>query len=75
MQRQLDDEASTTPELSVPEGESPVPKEDPVVPARTIPRREAPSDAELRERQRLWWSERERFEAAKRKSRSPPEPK
>lgn len=75
MQRQLDDETPTTPELSVPEGEPPPPNAAPDVVARTIPRRDAPSDAELRERQRIWWSERERFEAAKRRSRSPPDPK
>lgn len=68
MQRQLSEPEPTPPA----EGPDPPPDRDPETseraPAeRSIPRADGPSDAALRERQRLWWRERERFEAAQRR--------
>lgn len=67
-QRQLDEDRPSEGDPTPPEETQP-PATEPEDRGPTIPRSDVPSDAQLRERQRVWWRERERFEAAQRRAR------
>lgn len=66
-QRQLEEERPTgaPAEPAVPTGPDPPSDPPPSPGAASDPGPSEPSDARLRERQRLWWRERTRFETAK----------
>ncbi len=68
-QRQLDADRPPGADPTPPEETRPLTPE-PEDPGPPIPRSDVPSDTQLRERQRVWWREREKFEAAQRRARS-----